>query len=48
MYLAQKEMNCRNIEEIMKEFAKINVSPVTISKRQEVKYLKNIYEYLFG
>lgn len=46
LYLAQKAMNCRNIEKLMDEFAKINVSPVTISKRQEVKCLKNIYEYL--
>ncbi len=46
LYLAQKAMNCRNIEKIIDEFAKINVSPVTISKRQEVKYLENIYEYL--
>ena len=45
-YLAQKEMNCRNIEKIMKEFAKINISPVTISKRQDVKYLENVYNYL--
>ena len=48
LYLAQKEMNCRNIEKIMEEFAKINISPVTISKRQEVKSLKNIYEYLLN
>lgn len=47
LYLAQKAMNCRNIEKIMEAFAKINVSPVTISKRHDVKYLKNIYEYLF-
>ena len=46
LYLAQKAMNCRNIEKIMKEFAKINISPVTISKRQDVKCLINIYEYL--
>lgn len=46
LYLAQKAMNCRNIEKLMDEFAKINVSPVTISKRQEVKCLKNIYKYL--
>ena len=46
LYLAQKEMNCRNIEKIMKEFAKINISPVTISKRQDVKYLENVYNYL--
>lgn len=48
LYLAQKAMNCRNIEKVMKEFAKINVSPVTISKRQKMKYLKNIYEHLLG
>lgn len=47
LYLAQKAMNCRNIEKVMKEFAKINLSPVTISKRQNAKHLKNIYEYFF-
>lgn len=46
LYLAQKAMKCRDIEKIMKGFAEANVSPVTISKRQEEKYLKNIYEYL--
>lgn len=43
---AQKSMNYRNIEKIMDSFAKINLSPVTISKRQEVKYLENLYVYL--
>ncbi len=47
LYLAQKAMNYRNMEKIMKAFEKIDVSPVTISKRQDVKYLKNVYEYLF-
>ena len=46
LYLAQKAMNCRNMEKVMEAFAKINISPVTISKRQVVKHLKNIYEYL--
>ena len=46
LYLAQKAMNCRNMDKVMNEFTKINVSPVTISKRQEEKHLKNIYEYL--
>lgn len=46
LLLAQKAMNCRNVEKVMEAFAKINVSPVTISKRQNVKWLKNIYEYL--
>ena len=43
---AQKSMNCRNLEKIMDSFAKINLSPVTISKRQDVKYLENLYAYL--
>ena len=38
--LEQKAMNCRNIEKIMDSFAKINLSPVTISKRHDVKYLE--------
>lgn len=46
LYFAQKAMDYRNMEKVMGAFAKINVSPVTISKRQEEKYLKNIYEYL--
>ena len=46
LYLAQKAMDCRNMKKVMKAFAKINLSPVTISKRQDVKWLKNIYEFL--
>ena len=46
LYLAQKSMNCRDIEKVMDSFAKINISPVTISKRQEIKHLKCIYDYL--
>lgn len=48
LYLAQKAMDCRNMKKVMKAFAKINLSPVTISKRQDVKWLKNIYEYMLG
>ncbi len=48
LHLAQRAMNCRNMEKVMEAFAKVNVSPVTISKRQDVKWLKNIYEYLFS
>lgn len=44
LYLAQKAMNCRNIEKVMKTFAKINVSPVTISKRQNIGYLTELYK----
>lgn len=48
LYLAQKEMNDRNIEKIMAMFAKLNVSPVTISKRHNIKSLKNLYSYLLA
>ena len=46
VHFAQKAMNCRNIEKIMDSFVKINLSPVMISKRQDVKYLENLYVYL--
>lgn len=48
LYLAQKEMNDRNIDKIMAMFAEINVSPVTISKRHDIKFLKNLYSYLLA
>lgn len=48
LYLAQKTMNCRNMEKIIDSFAKINLSPITISKRQDVKYLRNLYLYFLG
>ena len=44
--LAQREMAYRHPDELMIAFAKVNLSPVTISKRQETKYLKNLYDYL--
>ena len=46
LYLAQKSMNCRDMEKVIDGFAKINVSPITISKRHDVKWLENIYEFL--
>lgn len=46
LYLAKKEMKDRNIEKIIMMFAKINLSPVTISKRHKTKSLKNLYSYL--
>ena len=46
LHLAQKSMSCRDMEKIMDAFAKINVSPVTISKRQNFKYLESLYVYL--
>lgn len=43
--LAQKAMNVRDIDKVMDAFTKINLSPVTISKRHEVKHLDNLYSY---
>ena len=45
LHLAQKAMNCRDAEKVMMAFTKINLSPVTISKRHEVKHLENLYSY---
>ena len=45
LHLAQKAMNCRDAEKVMMAFTKINLSPVTISKRHEVKHLENVYSY---
>ncbi len=47
LLLAQKALNYRRIDDVMEAFAKINLSPVTISRRYDVKHLKNIYSYLF-
>ena len=48
LYLAQKAMECRNMEKVVEAFAKINLSPVTISKRQDAKGMENLYTYLCG
>ena len=48
LYLSYKALNCRNIEKVVEAFAEINLSPVTISKRQNVKWMKNIYEYMLN
>ncbi len=48
LYLAQQEMNDRNIDKVMEMFAEINVSPVTISKRHNINFLKNLYSYLLA
>lgn len=46
LHLAQKAMNCRDIEKVMEVFAKINLSPVTLGKRHDVKRLESLYSYL--
>lgn len=45
LHLAQKAMNCRDVEKVMETYTKVNLSPVTISKRHEVKHLDNLYSY---
>lgn len=46
LHLAQKAMNCRNVEKVMESFVKINLSPVTLGKRHDVKCLESLYSYL--
>ena len=46
LYLAQKEMNDRNIDKVMEMFVNLYLSPVTISKRHNIKSLKSLYSYL--
>lgn len=47
LLLAQKALNYRRIDNVMEAFAKINVSPITISKRHDTKQLECLYTYLF-
>lgn len=42
MLLAQKALNSRKVDDVMGEFAKIGVSPVTISKRSNCANLNDI------
>ncbi|MDR1753835.1 MAG: hypothetical protein LBR74_02875 [Eubacterium sp.] len=46
LYLAQKEMNDRNIAKVMQSFVDLDLSPVTLSKRHNKKHLKSLYKYL--
>lgn len=46
--LAQKAMNCRDVERVMGAFAEVNLSPVTLSKRHDVKCLDNLYSYFLS
>lgn len=45
LHLAQKALHCRDVEKVMMVFTKINLSPVTISKRHGVKHLENLWQY---
>jgi len=46
LLLAQKALNYRRIDKVMKAFFDIEVAPITISKRHDIKKLDNIYNYL--
>ena len=46
LLLAQKALNYRRIDDVMEAFAEIEVSPITLSKRHDVKHLKNLYAFL--
>lgn len=48
IHLAQKAMNVRDIDKVMDAFTKINLSPVTLSKRHEVKHLECLYDYILN
>jgi hypothetical protein len=45
LLLGQRALNYRRVDEVMEAFAEIDLSPVTLSKRHEVKQLKNLYRY---
>ena len=42
LVLAQKAMNTRSMGKIMRAFEKIEVSPITIGKREKEQYFKNV------
>ena len=46
LLLAQKALNYRGLDKIMEKFATIELSPVTLSKRHDIKKLDNIYKYM--
>jgi hypothetical protein len=46
LLLAQKALNYRRIDKVMKAFFDIEVAPITISKRHYIKKLDNLYNYL--
>lgn len=46
LYLAAKELNARNIDEITQCFQKLELSPITISKHKKISSLPNLYDYI--
>ena len=46
LHLAQKAAGFRDVEKVMEAFVKINLSPVTLSKRHDAKHLDSLYSYV--
>ncbi len=46
LLMAQKATNCRHNDEVMRAFADIGLSPITICKRQKEEYLQNLYNFI--
>jgi hypothetical protein len=42
---AQKEMSDRNMDKLMLWFAEAGINPITISKRHDMKFLQNLYDF---
>lgn len=45
LYFALKELNVRHPDDVLLWFAQLNLSPITICKREKIDYLENLYEY---
>ena len=48
LILAQKALQYRDIDRVMKAFTELNVSPVTLPKSMKLKSLDSLYSYLEG
>ena len=46
LLLAQKAMQCRQMDKVMETFAEIGLSPVTIGKRDPALRIENLYSYI--
>lgn len=46
LYQAMKELKIRDSNEVLLWFAELNVSPITISRREKADFFKNLYEFL--
>ena len=46
LLLAQKALNYRRIDKVMKAFFDIQVAPITISNRHDIEMPDNLYKYL--